>query len=54
MEIDAAKGRILIFMVQQDGPWGTPEGKAMVPTLERLADQLAAGSFQHSATASKE
>jgi len=27
-------------MVQQDGPWGTPEGDAIIPTLERLADDL--------------
>jgi CubicO group peptidase (beta-lactamase class C family) len=40
MEIDAVKGRILIFMVQQNGAWGTPEGDGMVPTLERLADNL--------------
>jgi CubicO group peptidase (beta-lactamase class C family) len=40
MEIDATTGRILIFMVQQDGPWGTAEGKAMVPTLEKLSNEL--------------
>jgi CubicO group peptidase (beta-lactamase class C family) len=38
MDIDTDKGRIFIFMVQQDGPWGTPAGSAMVPTLQRLAD----------------
>ena len=40
MDIDTATGRIFIFMVQQDGPWGTPEGDAIIPTLERLADDL--------------
>lgn len=41
MEIDPAKGRILIFMVQQDGPWGTADGDAIVGRLEPLADELA-------------
>jgi CubicO group peptidase (beta-lactamase class C family) len=40
MEIDTATGRILIFMVQQDGPWGTTSGDTMVPTLQKLADDL--------------
>jgi predicted alpha-1,2-mannosidase len=43
MEIDTAKGRILIFMVQQDGPWGTSAGDAIVPTLEKMADEIVAG-----------
>ena len=38
MDIDTATGRIFIFMVQQDGPWGTPDGGSMVTTLEKLAD----------------
>jgi CubicO group peptidase (beta-lactamase class C family) len=42
MEIDPAKGRMLVFMVQQDGPWGTTEGDAIDSTLERLADGLVA------------
>ena len=42
MEIDTATGRILIFMVQQNGKWGTAEGDGMVPTLEKLADDLVA------------
>lgn len=42
MEIDPAKGRILVFMVQQDGPWGTAEGDGIVSSLERLADDMAA------------
>jgi len=29
-------------MVQQDGPWGTPEGDAIVSTLQRLADEMVA------------
>ena len=40
MEIDTATGRILVFMVQQDGKWGTAEGEAMVPTLEKLSNEL--------------
>jgi CubicO group peptidase (beta-lactamase class C family) len=40
MEIDTASGRILLFMVQQDGKWGTPDGDAIVPTLEKFADDL--------------
>jgi CubicO group peptidase (beta-lactamase class C family) len=44
MDIDPAAGRILIFMVQQDGPWGTPAGKEIVPTLERLANESLASA----------
>lgn len=44
MEIDTATGRILIFMVQQDGKWGTPDGDALIPTLEKLADALVQSS----------
>jgi CubicO group peptidase (beta-lactamase class C family) len=40
MEIDTATGRVFIFMVQQDGPWGTSAGDSMIPTLEKLADDL--------------
>ena len=42
MEIDTLKGRILIFMVQQNGPWGTAEGDGIVSNLERLSDGLVA------------
>jgi CubicO group peptidase (beta-lactamase class C family) len=42
MEIDPAKGRILIFMVQQSGPWGTAKGDGIVPSLERLSDDVVA------------
>ena len=42
MNIDTATGRIFIFMVQQDGAWGTPAGDAMTSTLEGLAENLAA------------
>jgi CubicO group peptidase (beta-lactamase class C family) len=38
MDIDTMTGRIFIFMVQQDGPWGTSEGDAMITTLEKFAD----------------
>jgi len=40
MEIGTAQGGILIFMVQQAGAWGTEDGKAMVPTLEKLAEAM--------------
>ena len=40
MEIDPAKGRILVFMVQQNGPWGTADGDGIVSGLECLADDL--------------
>lgn len=40
MNIDPSSGRILVFMAQQDGPWGTPAGDAMVPTLEQIADKM--------------
>jgi hypothetical protein len=42
MEINTETGRIFIFMVQQDGPWGTPDGDKMIPALEKLADDLVA------------
>jgi CubicO group peptidase (beta-lactamase class C family) len=38
MEIDTVTNSIFIFMVQQDGPWGTAEGDAMIATLQRLAN----------------
>jgi CubicO group peptidase (beta-lactamase class C family) len=44
MEINTRTGRILIFMVQQDGPWGTAQGNDMVPTLEKLSDDLVSQS----------
>jgi CubicO group peptidase (beta-lactamase class C family) len=40
MDIDTTTGRIFIFMVQQDGPWGTSEGDAMITTLRKFADDL--------------
>jgi CubicO group peptidase (beta-lactamase class C family) len=40
MEIDLATGRIFIFMVQQNGDWGSAQGDAMVPELKRLASEL--------------
>lgn len=52
-EIDRATGRILIFMVQQSGPFGTPAGKTIVPTLEKLADRLIATPAGHSSSYSK-
>jgi len=42
MNIDLNTGRILVFMVQQDGPWGTAKGDAIVSTLERLANEVKA------------
>jgi CubicO group peptidase (beta-lactamase class C family) len=46
MEIDVAKGRILIFMVQQNGAWGTADGDGIVPNLERLSDDVVASNPQ--------
>jgi CubicO group peptidase (beta-lactamase class C family) len=40
MNIDTADGLIVIFMVQQDGPYGTEEGKSIGSTLARLAKEL--------------
>jgi hexosaminidase len=42
IDVDPAAGRILVFMVQQSGPWGTPDGDAILPTLKRLANQAVA------------
>lgn len=42
MEIDFTTGRIFIFMVQQNGEWGSARGDAMVPALKRLAGELPA------------
>ena len=39
IDIDLSAGRILVFMVQQNGPWGTPDGDAIISTLERLANE---------------
>jgi len=41
MDIDTTTGRIFVFMVQQDGPWGTPAGDAMTSTLEGIAENIA-------------
>ena len=40
MDINTTTDRIFIFMVQQDGVWGTPAGDTMIPALERLANEL--------------
>jgi CubicO group peptidase (beta-lactamase class C family) len=40
MEISPSNGRILVFMVQQSGPFGTTAGESIVPSLERIADGL--------------
>ena len=42
-----AEGRILIFMVQQDGPWGSLAGEAIMPTLERISRDLASVPGEH-------
>jgi CubicO group peptidase (beta-lactamase class C family) len=41
MSIDTTTGRIFIFMVQQDGHWGTSDGDAMITTVEKYAGDLA-------------
>jgi CubicO group peptidase (beta-lactamase class C family) len=40
MEIDTATGRIIIFMVQQDGKWGTSAGDSILPDITHLANNL--------------
>jgi CubicO group peptidase (beta-lactamase class C family) len=40
MEIDTATGRILVFMVQQQGDWGTKQGDQIVSMLRRLANDV--------------
>jgi CubicO group peptidase (beta-lactamase class C family) len=52
MEIDPVKGRILIFMVQQDGAWGHADGENMKQTLERFADGMVTAGDAHSASGS--
>jgi CubicO group peptidase (beta-lactamase class C family) len=42
MAIDTTTGRILIFMVQQQGDWGTKQGNQIVSTLKRLANDIVA------------
>jgi hexosaminidase len=40
IDINPVTGRILVFMVQQNGDWGTPEGNEILSTLKRLANEL--------------
>jgi CubicO group peptidase (beta-lactamase class C family) len=40
MDVDTATGRILVFMVQQQGSWGTTDGDKIVNTLSRLANDI--------------
>lgn len=47
MEINVAEGKILIFMVQQDGPWGTLAGDAILPTLDRISRDLVSTPGDH-------
>jgi len=42
LEINPEAGRILIFMVQQAGPFGRDVGESIVPTLEKISDRLVA------------
>jgi CubicO group peptidase (beta-lactamase class C family) len=42
MDIDLATGRVLVFMVQQQGSWGTTDGDQIVSTLSRLANDIVA------------
>lgn len=47
IDIDTATGRILVFMVQQAGAWGTADGDAMIPRLKELANTMVAGQGTH-------
>jgi CubicO group peptidase (beta-lactamase class C family) len=40
IDIDPGTSRILVFMVQQDGPWGTTDGNGIIPRLEQLANEI--------------
>jgi CubicO group peptidase (beta-lactamase class C family) len=40
IDINPVTGRILVFMVQQNGDWGTPEGNEILATLKRMAAEL--------------
>jgi len=40
ININPTTGRILVFMVQQNGPWGTSQGDAIVPKLEQISDDM--------------
>ncbi|MGA2634316.1 MAG: serine hydrolase domain-containing protein [Terracidiphilus sp.] len=40
MSIDTTTGRILVFMVQQQGDWGTKQGGQIVSTLKRLSNDI--------------
>jgi CubicO group peptidase (beta-lactamase class C family) len=40
IDINPVTGRILVFMVQHNGDWGTPEGNEIMSTLKRLAAEL--------------
>ncbi len=42
MDIDTTTGRILVFMVQQQGDWGTKQGDRIVSTLKRLSNDIVA------------
>jgi len=46
IDIDTEAGRILIFMVQQDGPWGTKDGDAMLPRLKQLSNERMAAAVR--------
>jgi CubicO group peptidase (beta-lactamase class C family) len=47
IDIDTTTGRILVFMVQQAGAWGTADGDAMLPRLKELANTMVAGQGPH-------
>jgi hypothetical protein len=40
MSIDTTTGRVLVFMVQQQGDWGTDQGKQIVSTLKQLSNDI--------------
>ena len=42
IDIDTENGRILVFMVQQDGAWGTSDGDQMVSRLKQFANEMVA------------
>jgi CubicO group peptidase (beta-lactamase class C family) len=42
IDIDTATGRAIVFMVQQDGPWGTKDGDKMLSHLKQMANEVPA------------
>jgi CubicO group peptidase (beta-lactamase class C family) len=53
IDIETANGRILVFMVQQNGAWGTSDGDQMVSRLKQFANEMVALHANGTITQSK-